>query len=696
MAPRFNKIMSKMQDEEDVPADIPNPEMYMPEPEREIAKPFPPGVAAQEAFDDMLQRRVVDPLSQAGYEDMGAGLAAIPSAAHSMIVPQTDLDVAGTIIPLPGVAKLMKKGKFKKISKAMNVEDPEHAAEIIAKQAGKLEPPARSPKETGEFDFDADMLKSRPKDDMRRRAQKDKMEYDTYKIEKNQKPKVTESQTSLDRILAKYDEPDASKLRDALKRDLESFEGGNTYLGDNYHKPVWQGPNVEYKQPIPVPPEYFDKIGNHVGKNIMSGGNDPFQWLDSKYGASKAWLEKTTGQPRTIETQSDLIAHDDYMDKLTPKDKVVFHIYTDNGRLNRMIAPGAPSSDRVLKAAQKLAAAGIDVKIVKNSPDTLKTLPNHDVGDINAMKLKDSGIKFEERNLALDEAQESRLRKSLGLENDYKKNLDDAETDQIVESERKKWKERNPTKLADPPKPPKGTPEASLLDELENEKQLYRDYRDSGDQEGIKRSLTRIKQIQDKQKTPKGDPEASSSLFPGIQSQLDVAPSRMDERGRSFGDVGQSDFIPDSRPMPRFEDVPRRNYVESEMGPSVTDMAPSYTPKQIQRIMDLKGKKDPAAGLMTPEEWDLNHQMNGGESVDEWAARNRVKDAAKSLQNQMYKGRPSFEAEQEKFGKVKEAMRGKSKYRITDKSGNDLSDMFNHNLTDEELERLLLEKIKDF
>jgi len=110
-------------------------------------KPFPPGVAMQEGFDDMLQRRVVDPLAQAGFEGMGAGLAAIPSAAHSMIVPQTEFDIAGTIIPLPGVAKAMKKGKFRKIRNAMKAEDPENVGKIIAEQAGKEGAPYLNPDE---------------------------------------------------------------------------------------------------------------------------------------------------------------------------------------------------------------------------------------------------------------------------------------------------------------------------------------------------------------------------------------------------------------------------------------------------------------------------------------------------------------------------------------------------------------------
>jgi hypothetical protein len=104
--------------------------------------PFPPGVAAQEGVDEFLYENITDPLAKAGFEGLGAGLAAVPSAAHSMIVPQTEFDVAGTIIPLPGVAKAMKQGKYRKIRNAMKAEDPENVGKIIAEQASKEVPPS--------------------------------------------------------------------------------------------------------------------------------------------------------------------------------------------------------------------------------------------------------------------------------------------------------------------------------------------------------------------------------------------------------------------------------------------------------------------------------------------------------------------------------------------------------------------------
>jgi hypothetical protein len=84
----------------------------------------------------------------------------------------------------------MKKGKFRRIRNAMKAEAPEEVAGIIARQAGKLEGTAsRSPEEMAQFgkNFDEGMDVLKPKDDMRRRAQKEKMEYDTYKIAQEKK-----------------------------------------------------------------------------------------------------------------------------------------------------------------------------------------------------------------------------------------------------------------------------------------------------------------------------------------------------------------------------------------------------------------------------------------------------------------------------------------------------------------------------
>lgn len=606
--------------------------------------PFPPGVAAQEAFDDMLQRRVVDPLAKAGYEDVGAGLAAIPSAAHSMIVPQTEFDVAGTIIPLPGIAKAMKKGKFRKIRNAMKAEDPENVGRIIAEQAGK---------DIGSsINLDPEQQKI------------SKVMQDKFAQKNPQPPNIP----LLEKILSRYVQPYADELSGFIKRDLDAFSGGNTYFGANYHKPIWEKPNTEYKQPIPLPPEYLDKVGTHVGKNLMQGGVDPFQWLDNKYGSSKAWLKKTVGQPRTIETQSDLIAHDDYIDSLTPKDKVIFHITGENNTFGRLLTPGAPSHKRIIQAAEKLADAGIDVTIKRH------VLPGREnIFDIEGALPK--GIKYEQEVLKLDPEQIKSVENVLGYEAKdwptFGKSQDEikrtTQSDKLFELDKQLKEGKNPPKVTEPPRP------------------------------------------------PKGDPEASLNRFDNIRSKLDVAPSRMDERGRSFGDVGQSELLPDTRPQVRVEDVPRRNYVESEMDPK-EKMWSQYVernlylkdkPEELKKLRDyFDNRWDQAQGtaegkmmqfdMPVSESWKPRDQKSVSNNyIDELAFKKfakpyektmeserklqkkigfkpvntavldaliqthfdgyQIQTPGRKLQNEMYKGRPSFKAEQEKyFPKVRE------------------------------------------
>ena len=882
-------------DEEDTIADIPNPEMMQKEPEI-YDRPFPPGIAAQEAFDDMLQRRIVDPLAKAGYEDVGAGFAAIPSAAHSMIVPQSEFDVAGTLIPLPGVAKLMKKGKFRKISKAMHVEDPENAAEIIAKQASK---------EGGPVNLDPEAQKiAKVKQEKFLRKQTD----DPTKKELSYQDGLT-----FKGGFANYDNPEEilKQYNDAIKSP-----SNNTYVGSNIADSFTVDPTkgVGPARQVPIDPSHMAKT-SHIGSGVELGNPDPLAWMDIKKGVTRDWLINTKGTPRLIETQSDLISHDDYMSNLMPGDRVVFHIYTDNGSLSRVINPGAASPKRLLQAAEKLAKAGIDVKIVKNSPDTLKTLPNHDVGDINAIKLKDSGIKFEERNLALDEAQESRLRKMLGMEakapkdprSDFRKMQDDLSEFAVKpkgeaktplksveppKSEKEKWSKilreddeidaeknqqaidealkriqdrKNKPKIVEPPKPPKGESldalhkkypqlgeldprlrfEGKNLEKRVDEISEELDYLDPRFPEEAARRAKLESELReiidhiensnkpriiktDSPKGPKGDPEASlprqPDKFSAIRSQLDVAPSRMDERGKAFGDVGQSEFLPDSRPMPRFEEVPRRNYVESEMDPvqqtfdkwkntldpkeleSLNSEKIEFVKKYIKHKIDFndysrvydnamyqsggynptKGQQYDASilrsqanssrpsfpdryamkkhfplkssegilvqnpelikidkimkesgvghhGLLPSQEaikegrriYDGNMDEKLEQAIDRT---NGVRTPARQLQDRMYKGRPSHEAEQAKlFPKVKEAVKGERKVRekfrivradgkdVTSEYGSDenlagltqkeLQDMVDPSgkkykvvsaVTPEESQRLLEEKLKDF
>jgi hypothetical protein len=586
-------------DEEDTIADIPNPEMMQKEPEI-YDRPFPPGVAMQEAFDDMLQRRIVDPLAKAGYEDVGAGFAAIPSAAHSMIVPQSEFDVAGTLIPLPGVAKLMKKGKFRKISKAMHIEDPENAAEIIAKQAGKAEP------------------------------------------------------TEL---------PTGGSYRDVTKETLE--QESNLLKKDplKYH-------NQKEKEFIEAARKLIDPTSEPISNGKKVGGprhpaHEGYRPLPGKEEQFKALLKKAE-------------EHGQEWEKLKQRPKAEVRAIDEKEMLRKADESNAREADQ--KAKMKQDTADIEAGD-----------PNHPQRE------------------RLD-----RIKASL------------SKIDELMGKLKKGEPVKPPLKVVEPPKPPKGDPEASL---------------------------------------PRQPDE-----FSAIRSQLDVAPSRMDERGKAFGDVGQSEFTPYDRPSPQFEEIQKRNYVESEMDPvqqTITKILglpenAELSPQQKQALADFvryryktnadmtmdvsfdqsRNIKDAPQSIrgVTGESRDLydrdlyrignkidpywsdegyeaHKKLNDAFGPDQEIIRHRhpsVKkmfdvlrddqpfgrndtsfDRTKELQDKMYKGRPSHEAEQAKlFPKVKEAVSVKKLFQKPD--GSLVDENGKVVMTKEEAERLMYEKLKDF
>ena len=653
MAPRFNKIMSKMRDdEEDTPADVPamgREDMMEREPDvMPWEKPFPPGVAAQEAFDDMLTRRIVDPLAKAGYEDVGAGFAAIPSAAHSMIVPQTEFDVAGTIIPLPGVAKLMKKGKFRKIRNAMKAEDPENVAGIIAEQAGK-EVPASETLDDLYF-----KLNRMSRDDPEFVIIQDKIDDMTGKMPRPERPKAEVRAIDEKEMLRRADESNAREAR----RLAEA--------------PIRDGIKKKYG----IESENWNALDDEADAEF--GTSD----LSGKEGDV---IEITDGE-QTIQ-----VLNDEYLDLMGLSGGIGLD-ETPFAQKMMKKKPKVDPKDDMFKADQK----------AKMKRDT-EEIESQDPGD------RYSNIK-------------NSLSKISQLMEELKKIPGSVEPPKVEPP-------KKPLSIVEPPKPPKGDPEAS-------------------------------------------------SRFPGIQSQLDVAPSRMDERGKAFGDVGQSEFTPYDKPGgPQWEDVPRRNYVESGMDPveaKVTKMlsdpeVQQLDPRQKQaladfvRARDIRNKKE---GLLYQDEFNRKQsgQSDSSKAYDSymldkmhgnWRSQednaykaldkafggdqriignrnpivdkvfkdnrwepvgdygyearkiqknmynkpkptqkfiddyefeaNNVDDApAKSLQNEMYKGRPSHSEEQAKlFPKVKEAVKEapraklgpgytQGRYHVKDWAGNDM------------------------
>ena len=475
--------------------------------------------------------------------------------------------------------------------------------------------------------------------------------------------------------------------KEAYEKLLSEKIGNNTYVGSNIHNPIYDSRPKALKSIFQAPGR-IDVNTSHIGSGVEYGNPDPLAWVDAQHGVTKDWLQKTKDKPRLIETQSDLIGNDDYIAELNPKDRIVFHINTENPRLNRLLIPGSPSIPRILKAAEKLASQGIDVKIVKN---VIPELKKYELGEV-AQTAKSKGIKYEERNFPLADDQLDRVRKVLG------------------------GTEFNPQE----------TFRQKSGDTLEDQIRNFRANYESKQKESPK------PQKIDTPKGPKGDPEASLQ-FQKIRDSLNVAPSRYDVAGRdASGKVGSYSFTPDeASPMPQFEDVVKRNYNERDFDqvektitkvladPQMADL----TPQQKQALADfvryrygnnknmakeaafadmLGLKDDPGsiAGLSGKNlaDYDMLRQMHKtddygiGEKAygdlnktfapDQEIMRKRdprvqkmmdilhedqpfgrgdtPAESAQELGRRMYAGRPSAEAEAEKYGKIKEAL-GKSK-----------------------------------
>lgn len=143
----------------------------------------------------------------------------------------------------------------------------------------------------------------------------------------------------------------------------------------------------KWNEPMPFPADLSAiETSLQSGKmrdrfNIVLGSkSDPFMWMDSKYGITKATLEILQQylfklQSIEIHTRSDLISRDDYLDLLQALDyrlgrfvTICIHVPKGTDSVVRMIEPGAPSRKRRFQAARKLRETligGTQIKIIR-------------------------------------------------------------------------------------------------------------------------------------------------------------------------------------------------------------------------------------------------------------------------------------------------------------------------------------------
>lgn len=302
------------------------------------AEEIGPGTGIMRDVDSFLFDKVVDPLSKAGYPKIGAGLGAAGYAVADMVVPQTAGDFAGTLIPFKGVSK------GSKMTKASD-EVADLGSERILKYL-------TDPK-IGEFNLDG-------------------------KGRHIPRELAEESERGLtDRLL------DSTDRKDELKKHL-SQETDEPYVGWDIANPAYHKIDTgSWPQPYPV--DRPVDVKGHLGKSLSKGGPDPFAWMDSKYGVSKEVLKQHAGKPLKISTRSDLIAHDDYIDRIDPRfHEVEFYIPTSNSRAARALVPGSPSVRRQMEAIKKLQDKGIKVSIVHDKIDDLPP----DIGGLDELLLR--------------------------------------------------------------------------------------------------------------------------------------------------------------------------------------------------------------------------------------------------------------------------------------------------------------------
>ncbi len=130
-----------------------------------------------------------------------------------------------------------------------------------------------------------------------------------------------------------------------------------------------------FNSPTPVPCEVtidscvkVDGILT-LGSQCELGIDEPFPWMDHKYGVSLSFLKSLPdGTELNIFTRSDLIAHDDYMPELKRLNVTVSILYmTKDDQVNRVNEPGAPSYKRRSIAVERLKSLGINARLKRHN-----------------------------------------------------------------------------------------------------------------------------------------------------------------------------------------------------------------------------------------------------------------------------------------------------------------------------------------
>ena len=136
------------------------------------------------------------------------------------------------------------------------------------------------------------------------------------------------------------------------------------------------GPYVKAKESnFKVFPNYGAKPSGVIGEKAISNTSktvDPLHYgIEHKYGATKKLIEKHGNGNLEINTSSDLIARDDYLELMSSNTKVNIYLSTQDDVINRLIFTSNTSRKRQLNAIKRLKENGINAKGIEPTPQSI-------------------------------------------------------------------------------------------------------------------------------------------------------------------------------------------------------------------------------------------------------------------------------------------------------------------------------------
>jgi len=177
----------------------------------------------------------------------------------------------------------------------------------------------------------------------------------------------------------KYNRYGGNLPKHFLKGKPITKHNGLTYLDTYHHGNIHDDDRCPWmrklqkrglwNRPIPFPVDFEileAAIFKHRNETIHLGlKSDGFQWMDLANGFTRIAIQllKQNNCKIVIHTQSDLVAHDDYINQYPPNTEFIFYMGDPNKNesVERILAPGCPSIKRRAKAVEILKQRGYRV-----------------------------------------------------------------------------------------------------------------------------------------------------------------------------------------------------------------------------------------------------------------------------------------------------------------------------------------------